>query len=109
MRDREVRLPGHVIVETYSVLTRMPPPFRVPGPVVADYILRRFPGAPLTLSPDGYRALLLSMARAGISGGASYDALVAATVSEAGRILLSRDRRAAAIYERLDVQYEVVD
>lgn len=43
-----------------------------------------------------------------LTGGAIYDALIAATANHAGATLLSRDRRAAATYEALGVEYELV-
>ena len=95
------------ISERYGRIEIQPPatPIRL---VESDYIIRRFAGAPLTLSADGYGALVLSLARTGISDGSAYDALVAATAAEAGAPLVSRDRRAASTYDRLGVRYEVV-
>lgn len=44
----------------------------------------------------------------GITGGATYDAVIGATVKHAGATLLTRDRRALTIYERLGVEVEFV-
>lgn len=52
------------------------------------------------------RSVLSRAAHAGISGGAVYDALVAATSSEAGATLVTRDRRAIRIYEALGARFE---
>ncbi|HEX2798109.1 MAG TPA: VapC toxin family PIN domain ribonuclease, partial [Thermoanaerobaculia bacterium] len=41
-------------------------------------------------------------------GGAVYDALVAETARHAGATLLTRDRRAIAVYEKIGVTYELV-
>lgn len=49
------------------------------------------------------------LAQRGVTGGAAYDALVATTASEAGALLLSRDRRAAATYDALAAPYELLD
>lgn len=109
LRGRTVRLPGHVLLETYSVLTRMPPPFRAAAPVVAEFLEHRFPEQPLVLPAAGQRALVPRLAEHGITGGAIYDALVGAIATEAGLLLLSRDRRAAATYLVLGAPHELID
>jgi predicted nucleic acid-binding protein len=105
---RKVRLPAQVLIETYSVLTRLPPPHRAAAPLVESYLAERFPGAPLTLPGHAHRALLSAAASAGLAGGAIYDALIAATARHAAALLLTRDRRAVATYERIGVRYELV-
>jgi len=47
--------------------------------------------------------------RAGVAGGAVYDALVAATVKHASATLVTRDRRAVPVYEAIGVRYEVLE
>lgn len=71
-----------------------------------EFIARRFPQELLNLSESGLRDVLSRAAHAGISGGAVYDALVAATASEAGATLVTRDRRAIRIYEALGARFE---
>jgi hypothetical protein len=56
-----------------------------------------------------HRELIDSSARVGLTGGAIYDALIAATVRHTGATLLTRDQRARTVYERMDVRYEIVD
>lgn len=103
------RLPAHVLLESYSVLTRLPPPHRAPADVVEGFLGRHFPSKPLTLTPDGYKRLLGGAARLGITGGQLYDAVVAAEAARAGAKLLTRDRRAVSIYELFDVEVEFAD
>jgi predicted nucleic acid-binding protein len=43
-----------------------------------------------------------------VTGGAAYDALVAATAAEHGAELVSCDRRAVAIYERYSIRTRLV-
>ena len=100
---------AQVAVETYSVLTRLPPPQRVPAAVARDYLNETFARPPLVLPPDGYERLLELAAAEGIAGGAVYDALVGATAREAGATLLTLDRRAVATYQLLRVDYRLVD
>ena len=40
------RVVAHSLVEAYSVLTRLPAPFRAPAAVVAESLARRFPDDP---------------------------------------------------------------
>jgi predicted nucleic acid-binding protein len=105
---RKPRLPAHVLIETYSVLTRLPAPHRAPADLVAGFLSERFPATLLTLSASAYRDLVGSAVTAGLIGGAVYDALIAETAKRAGALLLTRDRRALATYERIGVRYELV-
>ncbi|HJW15082.1 MAG TPA: PIN domain-containing protein [Thermoanaerobaculia bacterium] len=43
-----------------------------------------------------------------MAGGATYDALIGATAHHAGAMLLTRDRRATTVYEKLGIQHELV-
>jgi predicted nucleic acid-binding protein len=105
---RRPRLPAHVVVETYSVLTRLPPPHRAAPEIVARYLAESFPEAPLSLSGSAQRALVGMAARGGLSGGAIYDLLVAATAKRAKATLMTRDRRALAAYETVGVSFELL-
>lgn len=105
---RRPRVPAHVLVETFSVLTRLPPPHRAPADLVSQFLDTRFTEAPLVLSPRGYQALIRSAAVDGVAGGGIYDALIAATVRHAGATLLTRDERASAVYERMGIAFEFV-
>lgn len=103
-----VRLPAHVLVESYSVLTRLPPPHRAAAALVEAFLAASFAGVPLTLPGSEHRGLLRAMAGAGVAGGAIYDALIGATARHWGAPLLTRDRRAAATYEKVGARYEMV-
>ena len=87
---------------------RLPPPHRAAAPVAESFLRERFPQAPLTLPGREYRALLRAMAPAEVAGGAIYDALVAATARYSAAVLLTRDRRAVAAYEKVGARYEMV-
>lgn len=94
----------HCALETYSVLTRLPAPHRAPGELVRDFLAARFRAPFLRLSGEAYRDFLLHLPDRGIAGGASYDALVAATAVGHAAELLTCDRRAAPVYERYGVR-----
>lgn len=102
------RLPVHVAVETYSVITRLPPPHRAPAGVVRDFLDQRFPEPWLTLPDSEVRVLIGALAEAEITGGAVYDAIIARTAGHWGALLLTRDRRAARVYEAVGVEFRVV-
>ncbi len=102
------RVPAHVLVETYSVLTRLPPPHRAPADIVVAFLAQRFRQAPLTLEPRAWLTLLEKVVEFGVTGGAVYDAVIAASARQAGATLFTRDRRATAVYERMGVRYELV-
>ena len=95
---------AHAELESYSVLTRLPEPYRAEPQLVAQYLREDYPGKRLSL-PDGSRRHLLdTLAGLAIAGGAVYDALVATAAAHHGYRLLSCDRRAEAVYERLGVE-----
>jgi predicted nucleic acid-binding protein len=94
------RLIAQCAVETYSVLTRLPAPHRAPGDLVLSFLSKRFPEEYLQLGSVPLKALLKSLPGLGITGGATYDAVIGATAAHAGATLLSFDRRAVATYER---------
>lgn len=105
---RDPRLPAHVIVETYSVLTRLPPPHRAAAHVVERFLAESFHHPPLGLSPEKQSELVRFAAERELTGGAIYDLLVARTVEEAGARLLTRDRRAVPAYDAVGVDYELL-
>jgi predicted nucleic acid-binding protein len=106
--DGGVGLIDHCVLEAYSVLTRLPPPHRSPAPVVDAFLRARFPKPWLRLSARQHRTFVLGLASRGVTGGAVYDALVAAT-ADANRVtLVTCDGRASAIYELFGISYELV-
>jgi predicted nucleic acid-binding protein len=95
---------AHSELESYSVLTRLPEPFKADAALVADYLHRDFPGRRMVLPERERRGLLRRLASLSIAGGAVYDAMAAATAAHHGHSLLSCDRRAAFVYRRLDAE-----
>lgn len=102
--DGGVRLIEHCALETYSVLTRLPPPHRSPGAVARDFLRARFDQPFLRLSAAAYRSFVLGLPEQAVTGGAAYDALVAGTAAASGAELITCDRRAAAVYESCGVR-----
>lgn len=106
--DGGPRLIDHCALETYSVLTRLPPPHRVPVELVREFLESRFPQPWLRLDEPAFRAFVAGLAPHGIAGGGVYDALVAATAVAHSAQLLTCDRRAQAIYERYGLAVKLV-
>jgi predicted nucleic acid-binding protein len=106
--DGGVRVVEHCTLETFSVLTRLPPPHRASASLVRDFLRQRFPAPFLRLGARAHRRFLFDLPERGISGGAVYDALIAATAAEHGAELVSCDRRAAANYERYGVSFLLI-
>ncbi len=105
--DRRLGLAGHAAFETYSVLTRLPPPARRTPQTVARLLAANFPHSRF-LGAKAAAALLDELYAAGVAGGAVYDALVGATAREHGVTLATRDRRAVETYRSLEVRVEVL-
>jgi predicted nucleic acid-binding protein len=105
LAENDVRdLLAHTELESYSVLTRLPEPFRAEPALVAEYLHRDYPGRRMALSERERRGLVRRLASLSIAGGAVYDAMAAATAAQHGHGLLSCDRRAASVYGRLEVE-----
>lgn len=94
---------GHALVETYAVLTRLPQPFTVSASH-ASAALRSYSRTVLVLDALELTEALERAASVRAVGGATYDALIALTALRHGAALLTRDRRAAALYERLGAE-----
>ena len=93
---------AHVSVaalETYSVLTRLPPPHRCAAELVRDFLRARFVDPFLRMDGHLYREFLLALPEHSVTGGAAYDALVAATAAAHSASLITCDLRAALVYE----------
>ncbi len=87
-------LAAHSVVETYSVLTRLPEPHRLrPGDALA-LIEANWSRTPLiTLTGADYRSTLRRCREAEMGGGAVYDAVIAACARKARvSTLLTWDR-----------------
>jgi predicted nucleic acid-binding protein len=105
--SRRLGLAGHAAFETFSVLTRLPPPARRTPATVARLLAANFPHSRF-LSAAAAAALLAELPSVGLAGGAVYDALVGASAKEHGCVLATRDRRALDTYRALDVRLELL-
>jgi predicted nucleic acid-binding protein len=99
---------GHVIVETYSVLTRLPYPLTVPPAAAAEALARWAPDRIAVLDATAYASTPVRLASAGLAGGSVYDALIALTAIEHDLRLITRDARAARTYRSLGVAFQLV-
>jgi len=107
LQDRRLGLAGHAAFETFSVLTRLPPPARRTSATVARLLAKSFPHSRF-LSAGATASLLGRLGSIGIAGGSVYDALVGAAAAEYGLALATRDRRALDTYRALDVEVELL-
>jgi len=107
LAPRQLGLAGHAAFETFSVLTRLPPPARRTPAAVSRLLAANFPHTRF-LSGERAAELLASLAGNGLAGGAVYDALVGAVAREHGLTLVTRDKRALDIYRALDVTVELL-
>ena len=78
---------GHSAIESYSVLTRLTPPYRM-APAVAFQLIRAnvldYASAVLPLTSEDYQRVLRDAPGKAISGGRIYDALIAACAVAGG-------------------------
>lgn len=104
---RRLGLAGHAAFETFSVLTRLPPPARRTPGAVDRLLAANFPESRF-LSREAAATLLSELSALGIAGGSVYDALVGATAAEHRLVLATRDRRALEIYRAIGVEAELI-
>jgi toxin FitB len=100
-------LPAHVLLETYSVLTRLPAGLAVPAAAAARALAERFREPPLRLGAAERRRLPAALGQAGVIGGSAYDGLVALEARAHGHTLLTLDERAQRTYARLAAPFRV--
>jgi predicted nucleic acid-binding protein len=101
-------VPAHALLESYSVLTRLPGGLAVPSAEAARVLDARFGEAPLRLDAKQRRRLLATLAEAQVHGGASYDALVGLEAAAHDRTLITLDERAQLAYRRLGVAFRAL-
>src|SRR5206468_11098109 len=79
-RDEPLIVAGPALVEAYAVLTRLPPPHRVSAPDALAVLLGSFVDAGRVVALDGrsYVSLLRRAPAEDVSGGRTYDAVIAA-------------------------------
>lgn len=107
VRGKRLGLAGHAWFESYAFLTRLSAGRRRSPADAARILAQNFPASEF-LSEAAARQLNAELTRLTISGGAVYDALVAAAARERGLTLVSRDARAQSTYEALGVVCEVI-
>ena len=106
--DGGLHLIEHCALETYSVLTRLPPPHRTSAEMVREFLTARFPEPWLRISERAYKDFIRGLPDRGVTGGAAYDALVAATAAGCGAELVTCDRRALPVYERYGLRAQLL-
>jgi predicted nucleic acid-binding protein len=108
VEGKRIGLAGHAAFETFSVLTRLPPPARRTPAAVARLLATNFPYTRFT-GAEATATLLRRLTRLGVSGGSVYDALVGMTAVEYEVPLVTRDRRALGTYRALGVDVLMAD
>ena len=86
LADPPVVVPHHVLLETYSVLTRLPRPMRLSPDTAVETLRRTLEGKSELVGPppaEGF-ALLDRLRDRTVTGGAVYDAAIAETAAKAG-------------------------
>lgn len=106
-RGRLLGLCGHALAETYAVLTRLPGDARVSPADAVSLIDDNFPHRPML--PEALASEVHGeLAQCGVSGGATYDGLVALTARSYNAVLVTRDGRARPTYEAVGARVKVL-
>lgn len=96
-------VPVHALLETYSVLTRLPLPYTTPARDAAA-VIASLPWPSLALPQDEHVRLPVRAAQHDIKGGAVYDGLIAATAAHHCLPLMTRDSRAQRTYRAFGLE-----
>lgn len=107
LEGRSLGLAGHAAFETFSVLTRLPPPARRTPAAVGRLLETNFPHTRF-LGGGATARLFAALGSSRIAGGAVYDALVGAAAVASGLTLATRDERALDTYRALAVSVELI-
>ncbi len=105
---RPTHVVGHCLLEAYSVLTRLPEPYRTPLDVLAAGLDGLFDGAAVLPSADT-TSVLSRLREAGVAGGATYDGLIALTALDHGATILTLDTRAVPTYRACGASFQLID
>ena len=89
--------------EFVSVLSRLPEPHRVDARLLTKWLKRTFAKPPLVLTSKQTQAAVDTIVESGVTGGATYDGLIAVTARTHDATLVSLDQRASMTYARLGV------
>jgi predicted nucleic acid-binding protein len=102
-----VVIPGHALVESFSVLTRMPAPYRAGARDVLQALRQTFEASRVVaLNARSIWPVLERVVSLGLSGGIVYDALILESAADAGATqLLTLNARD---YDRLEPRLHVV-
>lgn len=98
-----MQVAGPALVESYAVLTRLPPPHRLSPDDAHALLDANFMRTKiLTLDGTSYRTLLRRAADDGIAGGQTYDAVIAACAlkAKADILLTFNERHFLSLVER---------
>lgn len=76
--------------------------------VVRVWIDDTFADRWIGLETAAQRGALERLEQLGVSGGATYDGLIAIVAATSGATLVSLDRRALSTYQRLDARVELI-
>lgn len=106
-QGKELALCGHALVETYSVLTRLPGDNRFSPEDAVRVMDDRF-CEPVLLKSEKLPRLHHELLSAGVSGGAVYDGIIGIAAKQNQVALASFDRRAINTYFAVGAVIELV-
>jgi predicted nucleic acid-binding protein len=83
-------IPAHAILECFSVLTRLPAPYRLTPETARVALERTFAETAIIagMNPERVWSMIEMLSRLGLGGGRVYDAAISQSVVDAGATLL---------------------
>ena len=108
IRTADAAAAGHAWIESFSVLTRLPPDVRLSGADAARVLGSVVPTT-RHLSARDQAGFATWVRQSGVVGGAVYDALVGWVARCAELPLLTRDTRALPTYRRLGIETLLIE
>jgi predicted nucleic acid-binding protein len=83
-------IPAHAILECFSVLTRLPAPYRLTPETARVALERTFSQTAIVvgMNPESVWSMIAMLSRLGLGGGRVYDAAISQSVADAGATVL---------------------
>lgn len=105
LADKLLVVPQHVLIESFSVMTRLPPPRRVSPPRFFELLHDTLGSCRIISTPADRTWQFLRERDDRTSGGSLYDALIAITAIDAGaaRLLTFNAKHFAPFADRIEI------
>ena len=105
--DDGAKVVAEAALDSYLVLTSLPPPHRCSPHLVRTFVRKRFQGRYVVLDAVQYERVVAGLTAQELTTELWGDALLGFAAKELGAVLLTCDERAAEAYEEVGADYRM--